>query len=399
MDMDEFSDDGLDDLPDNALQELENNAIQFTQAQAQVQSQRTIPSQDIQPEYSDYGWEEDDDLDTTEVTNDVGVPVGRSVDKFQQPQPPQQQPPRRPIPPVPNPRWNPVINTAERTGLTTAARPGSGLPGAGLVARPNLAIGSQRFPSQTSGIGRPQPSQFTRPPVPQSHMAPSQASQGSQAQPNDILSALQKRVRALEGELNAARGEASIIRTNATKAQEQHDVEVQRLKKLTADQLAKQERLAEAAITAEKTASTELEFLQRDMREVNDRTRTKDVGRGLSGTTTPRKTAKNRSFADGFDEMDIASSPSKGQGRTKNVGSIAFNVGERTPTKGKRKRPLIDSPVMPLEIHTDDVTMSEEKPASSQQPSGIITAPAPPFEVSVTNLLSWPIVNSHSSCN
>lgn len=382
MDLDEFSDDGLDDLPDNALQELEQNAIQFTQAQ--THAQRSQPSQDAQ-QYSDYGWEEEeDDLDTTEVTNDAGAPVGRpAVDKAWQQQQQQQQlqeASRRPIPPVPNPRWNPVINPADRQATA-------------LASRPHLAsVATPRFPSQTpAALSRPQPSQFARPPVPQSRYAPSQSSQAprpSQAPAGDVLSALQQRVRALEAELNAARGESSIIRSNATKAQQRHDAELMRLKKLSAEQMAKQERAAEAAMAAERTASTELQFLQRDMREANDRARRREISNGSgSGATmtTPKKANKSRGFADGFDEMDIASSPSKGQ-RNKNAGPVASNVGERTPSKGKRKRPVVDSPVMALETHTEDVAMGEDKPASvsasATQPLAVVAAPpAPPFEV------------------
>jgi hypothetical protein len=73
MDLDDFSDYCFDDLPADALQELENHAIQFTQAQQTHNPLRSAPQQ----RFSEYGWdgeEEDEDLDTTEVTNDEGVP-------------------------------------------------------------------------------------------------------------------------------------------------------------------------------------------------------------------------------------------------------------------------------------------------------------------------------------
>ncbi|CAM1510867.1 Fc.00g083800.m01.CDS01 [Cosmosporella sp. VM-42] len=378
MDLDEFSDDSLDDLPDNALQELENNAIQFTQAQAQAQVQQNPPSQ-AQPEYI---WVEDDDLDTTEVTNDVGIPVGRPVvdntlqqqkqqqEKQQQQQ--LQQDARRSLPPVPNPRWNPTVDPSKRPppGLAARTRPPS-------VGPPNQPVfGSQRFQSQTPGFSRAQPSQFARPALPQNRFAPSQSSQGP---PGDIVSALQIRLRALETELAAARGEVSIIRSNSTKAQQQHDAEVSRLKKLNAEQLAKQERILEAAVVAENNANTELRFLQQDMREVNDRARKKDHGAGV-GTTTPKKAAKTWRVADGFDEMDIVVSPSKGQGRSKNAGSVAVNVGERTPSKGKRKRQVVDSPIMALETHTDDAIFNDAQPEPTPAQAGVVVAaPAPPL--------------------
>lgn len=367
MDLDEFSDDGLDDLPDNALQELENNAIQFTQAHGQ----RNTQSQQPQQEYPEYIWVEDDDLDTTEVTDDAGAPVGRPVvDKTLQ----QPEPNRRSVPPVPNPHWNPTIDPATRSGTGPVNRSRI----SGVVATNQPTFGSQRF--QSPGLSRPQPSQFARAPVAQNRFAPSQASQGH---PGDVLSALQQRVRALEAELNASRGEASILRSNHVKAQQQHDAEVSRLKKLNAEQMAKQERIVEAAVAAEKSASTELQFLQRDMREVNDRARRKDVGGGPgAGTTTPKKAAKTWGVADGFDEMDIAISPTKGQGRTRNTGPVAANVGERTPSKGKRKRAVVDSPVMPLEIHMDDAIPSQGKAELPMaQPLVVVAAPTPPFEV------------------
>ncbi|KAH8168627.1 DNA repair protein Rad26 [Sarocladium implicatum] len=388
MDLDEFSDDGFDDIPTAALQELENHAIQFTQTQ---NLQRHV-KEDSQEGYGLMGWdeEEDEDLDTTEVTNDVGVPVGRPPGSKA---PPQQQPDARPAPPPPNPRWNPAIDPPKRQTNDAAAS-------ANLASRQRIApvgaprqayAGSQHFQAATTSAAQLQPSQFARPPLPQTRYNASQASQAPAVQPSgNMLSALQQRVRALEAELNAARGEASIIRSNATKQQQQHDAEVNRLKKLNAEQMAKQERIVEAAVAAEKTASTELQFLQRDLKEVNDRARRKDHGgaggAGASfGTVTPKKTTKSWGFADGFDDMDLIPSPSKGQGRGRGAGSVAVNVGERTPTKGKRKRPMMDSPVTALETHTDDgdVPMMDDlrRPTTPAQSSVVVQmAPSPPFD-------------------
>ncbi|KAL3960652.1 hypothetical protein ACCO45_005769 [Purpureocillium lilacinum] len=324
MDIDEFSDDGFDDLTDNVLQELERNAIQLTQGRALHPSQQRQPSQDVlQHRYSDYGWEEeDDDLDTTEVTNDVGAPIGRPVvDKTlqqrQQHHPASTHVPRRPIPPVPNPRWNPTVDPTSRQAAPMAA--GARLPSA---AAPSQQFpGSQRFQPQGPGrINQPQPSQFARPALPPGGRFP--ASQASQAPSVDMVSALQQRLRTLETELHIARGEVSIIRANSTKAQQEYDAQVARLKKLNAEQLAKQERIVEAAVAAEKSANTELQFLQRDMREVSDRARRRDTAGPAAAAgvvTTPKKANKTWGIADGFDEMDIALSPSKGQGRGKGL--------------------------------------------------------------------------------
>jgi hypothetical protein len=396
MEFDEFSDDGLDDLPDNALQELENNAISFTQAQQQQavrkpqqQHQQQPPSQDDNPrEYTDYGWDEDEDLDTSEVINRAGGPphsrAGSAV-----PQPQQQNlSPRRPnATPLPNPRWTPTIDVAKRSISAMGARPGY----SALGATHQSITGSQR--QQSANLNRPSQSQFVRPPLP-NRIIPSQQP-SSQSYPNDVVSALQQRVRALEAELNAARGEVSILRTNSTTTAQQHAEEIARVKKLSSEQMQRQGRILEAAVAAEKTASTELQFLQQDMREAStNRPKRKDTGpasantsfgNGQSGiATTPKKGSKTWGVADGFDEMEM-SSPSKGQGRRNNAGSVAANVGERTPSKGKRKRSAFDSPVTALETHEYDGVALEKPSGLHQTPlpaPAHVSAPAPLFEVS-----------------
>jgi hypothetical protein len=375
MDLDEFSDDGFDDLPDNALQELEDNAIQFTQAQAASRSATQHPRIGS-PEV--YWIDEDDDLDTTEVTNDAGFPIGRPVIDNNLPRNEASQgyylDSRRSVPP-PNPQWNPVVDPSKRRPM------GQPIPQQVNAAPPNQPMyTSQQFQTQSSNFARAQPSQFARPPLPQNrHAAPEQP----QNRPDDVLSALQQRVVALEDQLKAALGEASIVRSNFIKSNEAHAAEVARLNKINAEQLAKQERIAEAAVAAQQNADTELQFLQRDMREVNDRVRRKEpIASASGGLTTPKKASKTW-VADGFDEMDIALSPSKGQGRSKNSGSVALHVGERTPSKGKRKRPAVDSPVMPLETHTDSFASSNGRPEPAAQQAPIVVAPPPavPFEV------------------
>ncbi|KAI9172541.1 hypothetical protein HJFPF1_02046 [Paramyrothecium foliicola] len=413
MDLDSFSDDGLDNLSDSALQEIDRIAIQFTQAQAQTQAEHLQPSQPGQQlpiqqqqrhqlqdqDYSNYSWEEDDDLDTTEVINDSGVPVARPlVNKTFPQQQPQQQPrqqSQRPGPPVPNPQWNPAATATVRSGAASlSTRPR--LPSAGPPS--TAAFASQRLQPDLRATHRPQASQFSRPVT---AAAPSHfnLSQTSQVPPGDIVSALQRRVRALETDLAAARGEASIIRANHNKSQKEHHDEIARLKKLTAEQLAKQERIAEAAVAAEVHANTELEFLQGDIREVHNRARRKDTapasGAGPASSTTPKKTTKSWGIADGFDDMDIVYSPSKGQGRAKNAGSVALNVGERTPSKSKRKRPMVESPVMALDTHTGDVIMDEiDRPSLTwETPETVVAVPVPfPFDY-------LPLVLDHGAFN
>ncbi|KAJ0309676.1 hypothetical protein COL516b_002927 [Colletotrichum fioriniae] len=179
---------------------------------------------------------------------------------------------------------------------------------------------------------------------------------------NDVIAALQQRLRALESELNSARGEASIIRTNSTKAEQDHAAEVSRLKKQNAEQAARQERAVEAAIAAERQATTELQFLQRDMKDASTRPRRRENApvSAAPGTTTPKKATKTWGVADGFDNMDIAPSPTKNRGKTRDPGPVAIPLSERTPTKGKRKRPAVDSPVMALETDAQDVIMVDD---------------------------------------
>lgn len=401
MDFDEFSDDGLDDLPDNALQELENNAISFTQAQAQHQAAGKPPqqpSQDASRAYSDYGWDEDEDLDTSEVINRDAPAHSRPVAAKAIPQQQQQQqqplhqaspPPRRPNSALLNPGWNSAVDPSKGTTPALGMRPG--YPKSGSAHAP-IPVGSQRPLSQRPlAPNRPPPSQFVKPPLP-GHLAPSQQplasqslSQSSQSHSNNVVTALQQRVRALEMELNSARGEVSILRTNSMRAIQQHTEEMARLKKASSEQIQQKERMVEKAISAERTASTELQFLQQDMREASsNRPRrapsgsNRNVASGEHGldvfTTTPKKGIKTWGMADGFDEMEI-SSPSKGQGRGRNGGSVAANVGERTPSKGKRKRPAVDSPIAPLETDYNDgeAMVLDETPARQ----AAFSAPSP----------------------
>jgi hypothetical protein len=396
MELDEFSDDGLDDLSHNVLEELENNAISLTQsrlaqqqaqAQSQTQAQEPLVTQDgAQSEHAGYAWDEDEELDTSEIIN---------ADNERFPRPPinnglHQQGHQAPMP-MPNPRWNPVIDPKSRAATTATINPTlvgrQRFPNAVTPSQP--VFGSQRFQTGQQGpVG--QTNQFVKPPLPPQRPASSQAAPSSQRQtqypPGDMVTALQQRLRVLEADLNAARGEVAILRTNSSKSEQKHMAEVARLKKVNAEQMATQGRLVEAAIAAEKTANTELQFMQQDMREASDRARRKgpatmaDAGPPL----TPKKTSKTWAIADGFDDMEMVS-PSKGQGRTKNTGSVAANVGERTPTKNKRKRPMIESPVMALETHSGDVVMEDKtappEPQPESPPAIVVSTPAPPFEV------------------
>lgn len=188
--------------------------------------------------------------------------------------------------------------------------------------------------------------------------------------------------------MTSARGEVSIVRSKYDKSQASHDAEIARLKKQNADQLAKQERLVEAAVAAEKTATTELHFTRQDLREELGRAKSKKT----DGPATPKK---NRAFgaADGFDDIELLSSPSKGRAeKSKNAGPVAVPLAERTPTKGKRKRPIVDSPVQALETHEEDVVMVDKAPAAAPKGGQEPADPKPislPVDVCITRSSVW----------
>ncbi|TPX10351.1 uncharacterized protein E0L32_008756 [Thyridium curvatum] len=359
--MDDFSDDGFDDLDLNTLQEIENNAIQFTQAQ------RPLPTQQ-QPalDSAEYNYVlEDDDLDDTLVIDELAqIPVRHNVEK---PLPPQQQP--RTVPNLASQqRWNPQPESSNARYQTPSQ--------AQVPQRP------YQPPPRLSGpapLARPAPpqTQFARPPPPTSTRYTAQPSQvGLPNQQDDNVRELQARLRALETDLYTAKGEAALMRSKFETAQKSHDTEIARLKKLNAEQLAKQERAVEMAVAAEKTAATDLEFTRQDLKEVLNKSK---KGKKDGEATTPRKGAGGRSnwdVADGFDDVELLPSPSKGQGRrNKDIGAVAIPVTERTPTKGKRKRPAVDSPVMALETHSDDVLMLDDSPSKAEPSIGLARQP------------------------
>lgn len=378
--MGEYSDDDLDDLPESVFQELENNAIALTQRQQQDQQQqqwqqqgRHVPVKQPprQPALPHAGRTLDGHAlgDDVFELDDVEILNGSAAANI-------------PRPPIVRPAAPPQV----RRTNTYASRPSSQQsqqqwnrdPGQdtlqGNMTRPGLApvMASQRFQPPVMAPNRGPPSQFPRgfaPPPPR--YAPSQSQAGA-LHPNAI-SALELRVRTLERELNVAKGEAAILRSNSTKAQQAHDAEIARLKKQTAEKMASQERAVQQALEAKRQAATELQFLQRDMQEVTNRARRKEPG----VATTPKKSTRNWGVADGFDGMDLVPSPSK----SKSAVAMAA-LSERTPTKGKRKRPAADSPVPPLDTHTtDDIVMLDDVvevgsvPASSARPVLVTSIP------------------------
>jgi hypothetical protein len=390
--MDDFSDDGFDDLNDTVLQELENNAIQFTQAQQLGQTQAPLapppppppqarpPPPGLRPARPpssayDFSGFEADDLDDTIVIDELAKePAAVAPPAVDGPLPPQQP---RVVPAVgqPRPTWQQQAGTSN---YNTSA----GLTSQHLPSRPVAqALPSQRhpgWPAAPQSRHVPPQSQFNRrppPPAPQigrtippHHAQQSQAARaapGGAGNQTEIVAALQAQLATLQSELTSAKGEAAIVRSKYEKFQTSHEAEVARLKRLNAEQLAKQERAVEAALAAEKNATTELHFARQDLKE--ELGRAKVVKRKDDLTSTPKKKNKTWAVADGFDEIEILPSPGKGQGKRRgDAGPVAVPLAERTPTKGKRKRPAVDSPVMALEVHSEDALMADAPEAKGK---------------------------------
>ncbi|ROV99535.1 hypothetical protein VMCG_06359 [Cytospora schulzeri] len=350
--MDEFDDDDFDELNDTTLQELENNAIQFTQAHKLGPTQATNED--------DYGLEDDDLDDAVVIDGAAQLPVRPSVERQLPSQISSIAQDIRPLPTrnIQQPRW-------QQPAIGQARHPPSSSSILNVPPRPTIP---QRVGHPTSIQNRYAPratnSQSMRPPPPpsrptyQQSQTPHQPARTIPQSQNEFLENLQARVRALENDLHSAKGEVSIVRSKYDKSVAAHEAEVARLKKQNADALAKQERLVEAAIHAEKAAATELQFTRQDLRDElskSKKTRTENT------VMTPRKNKANRSniVADGFDDVEVLPSPSKVQGGAKGKGkNAALTPGERTPTRAKRKRPVIDSPVTALEFE-DDVVMAD----------------------------------------
>lgn len=377
--MDDFSDDGFDDLNVTTLQELENNAIQFTQAQ------QLDPTQPVNDD--DYGLE-DDDLDDTIVIDEAAqLPVRHSVERQSPAQAPSlvQDSGLQPARAIQQPRWQ---QPATGPGLSQyqPARQSASSSGRLVAPRPTIPHHMGPPPPPTANRFAPRQSdpQYNRP-QPPSTRPTYQQSQASQQQPTATqqnrdgqFAALQARVRALENDLNSARGEASIVRSKYEKSVTAHEAEVSKLKKQNAEALAKQERLVEAAVHAEKAAATELQFTRQDLREELQKSKKGRKEPAESTFSTPRKNKSNsfKNIADGFDDVEILPSPSKAQGGLKGKGkSAGLAPGERTPSRAKRKRAALDSPVTALEVE-DDTVMVDAAPATQYEAPGSSLRPS-----------------------
>lgn len=425
--MGEYSDDDFDDLPESALQQLEENAIQSTQAPRRVAPTKQLLRPNPPP-FDTLGLDDDDadlELDDSDVFKHSVAPIPEAA----RAQPSAADQSSRSYLPGPSQGvsgWNGRPNTSAASQATRALpNPSQGLSRWNVRA-PNAPANIPRHngpnppfrppalrnwpqPSQSALHNPPQPSQSFRQPSVHNTVQPNQFPRGfapppqryapSQSQAPLPTTALEERLRALENELNVSKGEASILRANSTKVQQANEAEIARLQRQCAEQEARHERALQSALQAERATATELQFAQREMREVTDRARRRDAAPPGAGATTPRKGARTWGVADGFDGMDLVPSPGKGMPRTKSAPMPT--QGERTPTKGKRKRP-VESPVPPLD--TTEEFVVEGRGGDDVAPTPV-AVPAPtslyklPFDVSfpVSFICSVKLTPSSSS--
>lgn len=129
------------------------------------------------------------------------------------------------------------------------------------------------------------------------------------------------------------------------------------LRKLNAENIAKNQKAIEVAKEAEKTRATELEFVKRDLFEESEKVRSlrrqKERSAPIGEVTTPKKD-RTSAFRDGFDDNEIqVLSPSKFAGRKSNQSSP-----RKAGAKRKRKGP--ESPAVPLEVAQDEPVAQQE---------------------------------------
>lgn len=413
--MDDFSDDDLDGLNDNALQELENNALQFTQAQKPhgrpapepLHAPRVHP---LLPE-AEYDFEDDDLDDAVLVVQEplqvplqaksalppVSAPAHGPAPQGPARLAPRMAPPQqRQQPQQQKETWRPVSIPTPASHLRPQPANPVSRPAAGPAAVDYRA--SQHVPRPRPPPSLPRPAASTT-----QRYQPSQAQNQTRVSSHEIAT-LQAQILDLKSKLTTKDGEISIVRNRLEKLNKEHERQLQIIKAQTAEQLAKQERAVEAARAAQESATTELEFTRRDLREEVVRAKRQEA------PGTPKKNAAPKAWgvADGFEDVEMAGSPSKGK-RGKNAGAVAGSVVEppskllKTPTKSKRKRPVVDSPVMALETHSDDVIMLDDVKAHDVAMIGHMSPIMPgsvPFNVGCRQRLftNYSVLTISSTC-
>ncbi|KAL1896679.1 hypothetical protein Cpir12675_002701 [Ceratocystis pirilliformis] len=412
MEFHEFYDDELDDLTDGALLELEQQAIQATQAQALGSTQQPQPhaAAKAQAQAQSHAYSTKPAAPYLPYNYNALAPGSRHLPPQRNPTVsamPMRPPPggsvRPQLPPkqqqsVPGPVVSQLLNGSIRPQPTQFNRP--------HPTQYNRPQPTQFNRPQPTQYNRPQPTQYSRPPESQSNPNrpfvqpyPSQQTKSIQLSqqsqqpyqsrlaaphtsqtyaPNSTLPLnvaqvdtsdaleLQRRISLLTQQLNSAKGETAIVRSKLERTSKDHEVSLAAVRQRHDAQISIFKQTLEATQTAEKIAKTELKFLQQELRDSDSRNR-RPVGvrdnhqSGLSTVststsasltgkppTTPQKATKTWALADGFDDIDLAPSPGKRASRS--VSGILPSGLERTPTKNKRKRNVIDSPVPQLDM-------------------------------------------------
>lgn len=149
-------------------------------------------------------------------------------------------------------------------------------------------------------------------------------------------------------------GEVAIVRSKQEKEAKAHERELNALRKISEEKLAKQRKELEAARIAANNASTERDFVKQDLAESERVRRLNKAAEKKDTLLTPKK-KKALSHRDGFDDDEIeVISPSK-------LSPSKFRPRNGTPTKpAKRKRKAVDSPTPALDVIQADESSTRE---------------------------------------
>lgn len=371
-----FDDDDLDNLNPDVLDGLENQAIQFTQAQQQLHY-----------ESSDYGDDiDDEDLEDAEVIDEgrtgatqawaVPIPVvtNASTTTQQQPRYVGNNTISRPI------QSQFIQPISQRAPPTYSQRPivtawRNIPPATPSIPPPSTSTQREQFRQQRYSNNASVPivdrsrTQLTQPPASttQTRTGTGPAIQKGDEIPTNVeglqrqLQELMKERDSLKQDVNIKSGEIAIVRSKQEKATKEHERELVAIRKINADELAKQKRAIEQAKDAEKKAATELAFTKRDLAEEAGKTKNLRKAKGSKLNKVPTTPTKKPTHMDGFDDDEVQFiSPSKFRGRKSNPVTPT-----KAPGKRKRKATEAESPIGKLEVHVDKPAVVEfEKSAS-----------------------------------
>ncbi|KAK3502119.1 hypothetical protein B0T13DRAFT_429819 [Neurospora crassa] len=376
MDLDSYSDEDLDNLDGDLLQQLEHNAIQFTQRQAQSQApprtQFQLPGSTAQqPQYISDG-DDDDDYDNGEVIDQAAQPLTLPRSGLPNPAP-------QPFRAVPSIAGQQRLNhqrqqaNQQRYGQQQAFRPN---PQIAPSQYPRGPLGAPGRPLPQSQFLRQQPhrpAQIIRPYVGQQPPT----TQGLRGAGQDVDKQKDETIRSLEAELSNLRTQLTTAKGEANLMRSKYDRDIPQLKKEMAEEKAKMEKRLQEAQKAQQAASNELLFANADLQEERGRAKTKKVDK--DGAMTPGGRNKTKWIPDGFSDVDVSGmgSPSREKARRRERLRDQGNAG--TPTKGKRKRPAVDSPSFALEMETDG-TVFEDSDLLAPRSTSTRSGPSLPYD-------------------